>query len=51
MSAPIILVDGSSYLFRAYYALPPLTNKDGEPTGAIYAIKTHILRTDNGHNT
>lgn len=35
---PFILVDGSSYLFRAYYALPPLTNKHGEPTGAIYGV-------------
>jgi len=37
-SAPIILVDGSSYLFRAYYALPPLTNSRGMPTGAIYGV-------------
>ncbi len=35
---PFILVDGSSYLFRAYYALPPLTNKQGEPTGAMYGV-------------
>lgn len=37
-SKNLILVDGSSYLFRAYYALPPLTNKDGMPTGAIYGV-------------
>ncbi len=34
----IILVDGSSYLFRAYYALPALTSPDGKPTGAIYGV-------------
>ena len=39
MSAPpFILVDGSSYLFRAYHALPPLTNSHGEPTGAIVGV-------------
>ncbi len=35
---PLILVDGSSYLFRAYYALPPLTNSKGQPTGAIFGV-------------
>ncbi len=34
-TAPLILVDGSSYLFRAYFALPPLSTKQGEPTGAM----------------
>ncbi len=34
----LILVDGSSYLFRAYYALPALTNSKGKPTGAIYGV-------------
>ena len=34
---PFILVDGSSYLFRAYYTLPPLTNSKGKPTGAIFS--------------
>lgn len=37
-SAPAILVDGSSYLFRAYHAMPPLTNSDGHPTGAIRGV-------------
>ena len=37
-SAPAILVDGSSYLFRAYHAMPPLTNTDGHPTGAIRGV-------------
>ena len=35
---PFILVDGSSYLFRAYHALPPLTNSYGEATGAIVGV-------------
>ncbi|MCP4473896.1 MAG: DNA polymerase I [Gammaproteobacteria bacterium] len=34
----LMLVDGSSYLFRAYHALPPLNNRDDEPTGAIYGV-------------
>ncbi|MFK3616908.1 5'-3' exonuclease H3TH domain-containing protein, partial [Coxiella burnetii] len=37
-SKPLILIDGSSYLFRAYYALPPLTNRKGQPTGAMYGV-------------
>ncbi|CCQ12659.1 DNA polymerase I [Pseudoalteromonas luteoviolacea B = ATCC 29581] len=35
---PLILVDGSSYLFRAYHAPPHLTNSKGEATGAIYGV-------------
>ncbi|MCE0491945.1 DNA polymerase I [Pantoea sp. Mb-10] len=35
---PLILVDGSSYLYRAYHAFPPLTNSGGEPTGAMYGV-------------
>ncbi|MDF2179744.1 DNA polymerase I [Aliiglaciecola sp. CAU 1673] len=35
---PLILVDGSSYLFRAFHAMPNLTNAKGEPTGAIYGV-------------
>ena len=35
---PIVLVDGSSYLFRAFHAMPPLTNSQGMPTGAIYGV-------------
>ncbi len=33
-----VLIDGSSYLFRAFHGLPPLTNSLGEPTGAIYGV-------------
>lgn len=35
---PLILVDGSSYLFRAFHALPPLENSKGQPTGAVYGV-------------
>jgi DNA polymerase-1 len=35
---PVILIDGSSYLYRAYHALPPLINSKGHPTGAIYGV-------------
>ena len=35
---PFVLVDGSSYLFRAFHALPPLTNSKGQPTGAVYGV-------------
>jgi DNA polymerase-1 len=35
---PLVLVDGSSYLFRAFHALPPLTNSKGRPTGAVYGV-------------
>ncbi len=41
--SPLILVDGSSYLYRAYHALPALSNSQGEPTGAIYGV-TNMLR-------
>ncbi len=37
-NSPLILVDGSSYLFRAYHALPQFSNKAGQPTGAIYGV-------------
>ncbi|MGM0541751.1 MAG: DNA polymerase I [Pseudomonadota bacterium] len=36
--SPFILVDGSSYLFRAFHAMPPLTTSKGQPTGAIYGV-------------
>ncbi len=36
--APIIVVDGSSYLFRAFHAMPPLTNSKGLNTGAVYGV-------------
>jgi DNA polymerase-1 len=39
----LILVDGSSFLFRAYHAIPPLTNAKGEPTNAVYGV-SNMLR-------
>lgn len=41
---PFILVDGSSYLFRAFHGLPPLTNSKGQDTGAIYGV-INMLRS------
>ncbi|MBN8481938.1 MAG: DNA polymerase I [Xanthomonadales bacterium] len=40
----LVLIDGSSYLFRAYHALPPLTNAAGEPTGALFGV-VNMLRS------
>ena len=38
----LVLVDGSSYLYRAFYALPGLTAPSGQPTGAIYGVLTML---------
>ena len=43
---PVVLVDGSSYLFRAYHALPPLTNSKDHPTGAIKGVISMIRRLE-----
>ncbi|RPG45267.1 MAG: DNA polymerase I [Gammaproteobacteria bacterium TMED134] len=43
-ASPLILVDGSSYLFRAYYALPDLRSSDGHPTGAIRGVISMLRR-------
>ncbi|HEV7775494.1 MAG TPA: DNA polymerase I [Luteibacter sp.] len=40
----LTLIDGSSYLYRAFHALPPLTNTHGEPTGALFGV-VNMLRT------
>lgn len=42
--APLVLVDGSSYLYRAYHALPPLTNSKGHPTGAVKGVINMMRR-------
>jgi DNA polymerase-1 len=44
MTSPFILVDGSSYFYRAFHALPPLTNSKGQSTGAIYGVVNMIKR-------
>ncbi len=41
---PLILIDGSSWLFRAFHALPPLTNPQGEATGAVFGMTTMLKR-------
>ena len=43
-SGPLVLVDGSSYLYRAYHALPPLTNSKGQPTGAVKGVINMLRR-------
>ncbi len=46
MSDPtdLVLIDGSSYLYRAFHALPPLSNSRGEPTGAVLGVLNMLLR-------
>lgn len=44
MESPLVLVDGSSYFYRAFHALPPLTNSKQQPTGAIYGVANMIKR-------
>ena len=46
---PIILIDGSSYLYRAYHALPPLESSKGQPTGAIRGVVSMIKRILEDH--
>lgn len=43
-SGPLILVDGSSYLYRAFHAMPALANSRGEPTGAVYGVVNMLRR-------
>ena len=43
-SPPLVLVDGSSYLYRAFHALPPLTNSKGEATGAVKGVISMLRR-------
>ncbi|MDD3518729.1 MAG: DNA polymerase I [Chromatiales bacterium] len=44
---PFILVDGSSYLYRAFHALPPLTSSRGEPTGAVLGVANMLRKLMN----
>lgn len=44
MTTPLVLVDGSSYFFRAFHALPPLANSQGQPLGAVYGVVNMIKR-------
>ncbi|HAN27622.1 MAG TPA: DNA polymerase I [Haliea salexigens] len=43
-TAPVVLVDGSSYLYRAFHALPPLNTSTGEPTGAVKGVISMLRR-------
>lgn len=45
----IILVDGSSYLFRAFHAMPFLSNSKGEPTGAVYGVINMLKRLEDDY--
>lgn len=44
MKKTLLLVDGSSYLYRAFHALPDLRNAKGEPTGALYGVLSMLRR-------
>jgi DNA polymerase-1 len=44
----LYLVDGSSYIFRAYHRLPPLTNKHGQPAGAVYGYTAMLWKLADG---
>lgn len=44
MTKPVILIDASSYFYRAFHALPPLNNSKGQPTGAIFGVANMIKR-------
>ncbi len=45
----LLLVDGSSYLYRAFHALPDLRNPAGEPTGALYGVLNMLRRLESDH--
>ena len=47
----LILVDGSSFLFRAFHAVPPLNNARGEPTNAIYGVSNMLRKLINEYDT
>ncbi len=47
----LILVDGSSFLFRAYHAVPPLTNAEGMPTNAVYGVSNMLRKLIDDHQT
>ena len=51
-SSPLlVLIDGSSFLYRAYNALPPLTNSKGAPTGAVYGVANMLRKLLNEYDT
>ena len=44
IETPLILIDGSSYLYRAYHALPPLMSSKKQPTGAIRGVISMVKK-------
>ena len=51
MSKKLLLIDGSSFLFRAYHAVPPLSNAEGMPTNAIFGVANMLRRLITDHKT
>ncbi|MCF7969541.1 MAG: DNA polymerase I [Methylococcaceae bacterium] len=51
MSKKLLLIDGSSFLFRAYHAVPPLSNAEGMPTNAIFGVANMLRRLISDHKT
>jgi DNA polymerase I len=49
MNGTLFIVDALNYLFRAFHALPPLTTKAGQPTGAVYGLCQMLLRIEREH--
>lgn len=47
-SSPIVLVDGSSYVYRAFHALPPLITSKGQATGAVKGVINMLRRLQKG---
>ncbi|MDF1582612.1 MAG: DNA polymerase I [Methyloprofundus sp.] len=51
MPKKLLLIDGSSFLFRAYHAVPPLSNAEGMPTNAIFGVANMLRRLISDHKT
>ena len=49
MKKTLLLVDGSSYLYRAFHAMPDLRNAQGEPTGALYGVVNMLRKLVSDH--
>ena len=43
MKNRIFVIDGSSYLYRAYHAMPPLSTSSGQPTGAVKGVTNMLM--------
>jgi len=48
---PLLLVDGSSYLYRAYHAMPPLNSPEGNPTGAVFGVVKMVRKLINDYDS